>query len=605
MRRRVGHGGLRRRALRAASAAGLAIGFAELASGFAGLAIGFAGLPIGFAGRVAAADAVAPVPPPAAGRAPEGPARGAVAAFLMSWQRAWERQQPDEYFDHYASDCIVDGRDRAAFEAHKRRLFALAGDLAVQLGDLRVEAIDVSGEALVRATLDQDYSSSRLSDFGRKELILRADPAGFVIVRESWTMGMGRIERPLADDAVTPAPPGDAPPGDAAQATPPGDAPLLGEGYAPPVEIAAGPRDGEDPLRMDPLLGPSPILPQFDYGLPTDSGDRRVVEEIVATINGEILTRTQLVQRIGWYEATLVEQDPPDLEEQIRHLAESALDATITRWLILQEARARSADVEGFWRQWLSETRRQVGAENLEDFSRLLEEQGTSLAELKEQVVETEVPSVFLQQQIAEAITFTEAELEAWFDAHRGDYQRSQEVTLRQILIPVTAGESASRARAAADAAIASLREGSEWCDVHDIYGSAGAHCGEIGTLMVADLLPELRETAAGLPVGAVSRPVLSTQGVHVLQVTARAGFDPVAFADVRERVLRDARAEAYEKRSAEYVADLRARSQIDINPRYPHADARQGTASTPSPAAATAPATEAATEAATSRASQ
>src|SRR6185369_11613685 len=99
--------------------------------------------------------------------------RARVVLFLLSWQKAWESQQGPPYLANYASDCVVGGRDRAAFEDHELHLFSLGSTLELHLGDLRVEEASLRGESLVRATFDQEYSSARLTDFGRKELLLR------------------------------------------------------------------------------------------------------------------------------------------------------------------------------------------------------------------------------------------------------------------------------------------------------------------------------------------------------------------------------------------------------------------------------------------------
>src|SRR5204863_9452873 len=99
---------------------------------------------------------------------------------------------------------------------------------------------------------------------------------------------------------------------------------------------------------------------------------------------------------------------------------------------------------------------------------------------------------------------------------------------------------------------------------------SAGPECGDIGEIAVDDLLPELREAAVGVPVGAVSLPLLSTQGWHILRVVARAGMQPVELADVRDRVLGELRGDAYQAKLASYLEELRATAQIVVNPRYP-----------------------------------
>jgi ketosteroid isomerase-like protein len=524
-----------------------------------------------------------------------------VRAYLGAWRDAWQRQDVAPYLAFYATDATVDGRARDAFDAHKRAVFAHGGTVTVHLGDLEVAEVQQGGETLVRASFDQEYSSSTLSDFGRKVMLLRRKGGAtardaFVIVREDWTAGAGRIEHPLDGDVASSVPsvttpiPKAPPLGTLPKSTPTAgtepsaavpvageDHPLLGGEYVPPSGEAAAP-SGE-PARPTDLLAPEPLLgqpfkaPTHDYGLPKDEGDRRVVEEVVARINGQILTRTMLLQRIAWYENTLVEQAPPDLEQRLAHLAADTLDATIDRWVLLQEARSSGADVEGFWRQWIAQFRKQVDATDMDDLEKILTEQGTSLTELKAQVTETEVPNVYLQQQVGAQITFTEDELKKHFAENLSVYEKPRSVTLRQILIPLDAGASPTRPLGIANAALAALREGKDWCDVHEIYSAPGPRCGDLGTMGISDLLPELREAAAGLPVGAVSQPVVSTQGVHILQVTERSAADEVKFEDARERVLADMRESEYQKRTKQFVADLRARAEIAIADRYAKLD--------------------------------
>ncbi len=502
------------------------------------------------------------------------PEQERVVTFLGHWLAAWEAQDLPVYLSTYAADARVDSRDRAAFDEHKRRVFARADAPRIRIGDLDLAALDQGGERLVRARFLQDYDSAAVKDFGRKELLLRRVGSAFLIVRETWTPATGSITVPFDPRAGLRV-------ADAPSVTRPQDGeapePLLGEGYAPPLAPPAGAVEGEPPTGIAepdaaldaPLLTPPPptlALP----GLPSEAleGDKRVVEEIVARVNGRVLTRTMLVDRIGWYQETLLAENPPDLEARIQTLAAETLDTTIDRWVLLQEALSRNADVEGFWREWLVGFRRQVGADDIAEVEDLLREQGTSLDRLKEQVIETEIPNMYLQQEIAGRLTFPETELREHFEANRARYQPPITVTFRQILVaPGEGGE--SRAEALARHVVEELAAGRDWCEVNASYGQASAACRDLVDIALTDLLPELREVAQGLPLNAVSRPIRSPQGFHILRVSARQGADPVLFEDVREIVLRDIRASVFDAELQRVLEGLRGSAEIDITRRY------------------------------------
>lgn len=473
--------------------------------------------------------------------------RARVRAFLGQWLAAWRAQDIEAYLALYAADARVDARDRQAHAEQKRRIFARGERPVIEIGDVEIDADESTGVRLLRARFDQAYSSPALTDFGRKELLLRDFGSQIVIATETWKAATGSIEVPLG-------------------AEPPEAEPEPEPEPARPLEL---PPDDE-------LLATEPLLPAIETdpvlpGLPPPrtEGGNVVIEEIVASINGRILTRSMYLDRIGWYQETLLNEDPPDLEERLKSLASETLDTTIDRWVLLEEAKQRSADIEGYWRDWIAHFRKQVGAADMAELDRLLAEQGTSVERLKEQVVETEIPNMYLQQEIAGRLAFSESELQAYFEKNRPRYQPPVTVSFRQILIPVEPGGDASKAEAIARTVIEELASGRDWCDLQAVYGQSGMPCAELEDIALTDLLPDIQEPASGLPIGATSRPIRTRQGLHVLRVSKRVGAEPVAFAEVRDRVLQDLRSEVFEQELARALDELRGSAVIEINDRY------------------------------------
>jgi hypothetical protein len=517
---------------------------------------------------VAAAAAVALAAWPCAGaRAEAGSLEAEVTRFLEAWRDAWVSLDLPAYLALHARDLVSGDRDRQAFVAHKARVFARRERVEVHLGNLDVAEVTVAAERLVRARFLQDYRSPSLSDVGRKELLLRRVPGGrgFEIVRETWQASAERIARSLGRAAPAVSPAAGARP--AAEDW--GWQPRVGA-YEPPVEEPLLPEQPvDDLLRFEPRLDELPSLPPPIAGLPGDVGGRRVIEEIVARINGRVLTRSMFLERLQAYQDQLLRDDPPDLEERLQVIVKETLETTIDRWLILEEARERQADIEAFWREWLSQKRREIGAKDVAELERMFGEQGLSLEQLKALVIEQDVPNYYIKSEVSDRIDVSEPALAAYHEQHADRYRRERALALRQILVPVPAGGDPARAMAVAEQVLAELRAGGDWCDLHARYGVAGSPCGEVGEVALGDLIPELRPVAEGLPLGATSKPVRSPAGVHLVQVTARSGGEALALDEVRQRVRDDMFQEAFDERLEKLLQDLRARAQLEINPRY------------------------------------
>ena len=502
------------------------------------------------------------------------PAR--VLDFVREWAGAWEAQDPGPYLALYAGDAVVGRRDRAAHAAQKRALFARGESVEVRLGDAEVEE---TAEGLLRVSFLQDYRSPSLSDFGRKTLLLRPVGGRFEIVRETWEAAGGRISQPLADqlaaalaaEAVPPPPaPPAAPMGESfgeAAAQGEGLEPLLGEGYLPPADTAAPGRAPErDLLALEPLMGETPVFlqPVSFPGLPGDIEDRTLVEEVVARVNGRVLTRSDFVERLEGRHLQVMLEQPPDLERRLENLVSDELLLTVERWLLVQEAEVNRAEVESYWRQRVQQLRQEVGAKDLDEFRQLLQSEGMTLTTLREQVISNEVVNI----KVTAEIDRSEERLREYYETHGSRYAEPARVTLRQIFLPVEQPSDLPLAEAAAAEALAQLGAGADFCEVHAVYGQGGG-CGDIGTLELGDLLPGLRDAAAGLPIDAVSKPLRTSAGLHVLQVRGRSETAVPPFEDLRARVENDVLNEEFERRLDEFLTELKATAVIEINPRY------------------------------------
>ena len=101
---------------------------------------------------------------------------------VEAWRRAWEGKDVEGYLVHYDAEFQGDGRDLAGWAAHKRRVFARAGRIRVEVRSLEVVT---EGERAF-ARFEQRYRSGRYADRGRKTLEFVRRDGRYRIRRETF-----------------------------------------------------------------------------------------------------------------------------------------------------------------------------------------------------------------------------------------------------------------------------------------------------------------------------------------------------------------------------------------------------------------------------------
>jgi peptidyl-prolyl cis-trans isomerase SurA len=133
---------------------------------------------------------------------------------------------------------------------------------------------------------------------------------------------------------------------------------------------------------------------------------------------------------------------------------------------------------------------------------------------------------MFMQRRLQDAppVVITEEELREAFEEARGTLQdRPRTMTFRQVVVRPASSDSALAAtRAQAEAIADSIRAGADFAEMAERYsedpGSA-ASGGDLGWFRRGQMVREFEDAAFSLPDGAVSNPIQTEFGFHVIQV--------------------------------------------------------------------------------------
>lgn len=292
-----------------------------------------------------------------------------------------------------------------------------------------------------------------------------------------------------------------------------------------------------------------------------------VVDRIVAVVNNEIITLTELnkeaepfIERI---EKTYKGSEKGRVIEETR---KTVLNRMVDTILVKQEAKrlnivVKDSDVTNMINEMLKSRKM-----TMEQFKEMLAKDGLSLESYMEEAKDHLVRGRLANREIRSKVMVTEQEIGEYYKQHREEYEGREQVKLRQIVIlcPTTAPvEKKREARAEIESIMARLKAGEKFEVLAAKYSPQLG--GEMGFVEKGAMLQPVEDAAFKLKVGEVSDIVESPAGFHIIQLLDRRGAGIKSLQSVREEILNKLTLEKSEKKFEEWMTDLRKKSHIEI----------------------------------------
>ncbi|MCL1827211.1 MAG: L,D-transpeptidase family protein [Candidatus Cloacimonetes bacterium] len=107
-----------------------------------------------------------------------------INAFLEKWQDVWQKQDIETYLSFYADDfhTVRQKMDYTQWVKHKTRIFNPNNEIKLDVFDLSFYYAD----NLLLVSFYQDYTTTTLKSFGKKQLVLKRLPNDWIIIQEEW-----------------------------------------------------------------------------------------------------------------------------------------------------------------------------------------------------------------------------------------------------------------------------------------------------------------------------------------------------------------------------------------------------------------------------------
>lgn len=313
-------------------------------------------------------------------------------------------------------------------------------------------------------------------------------------------------------------------------------------------------------------------------GGPPPSDSFAVIDEIVAKVNGDIITRTELQKTSQETLAALQQQhlSGDQLKDAYTEREKDMLRNKIDQLLLVQRAKELDLNVDTEVSKYLADLQRQEKISDPDKFHELVRQQaGMPFEDFKQQVKENMMTRQVIGREVASRITIPQSDIEAYYNAHKKDFVRDERVYLREILIS-TDGKNAAGLAAAerkANDLYTRASRGERFADLAKDNSDA-ATAAQGGSLDTAgykkgDLSSQIESAVWSAKPGAVIKPMKTDHGWLILKVEEHTKAGQATLAEAQDEIREKLYEPKMEPKIREYLSNLRKSAFLEIKNGY------------------------------------
>jgi len=368
--------------------------------------------------------------------------------------------------------------------------------------------------------------------------------------------------------------------------------PLLGQNPPAQNPPAQNPPAQNPPTQPPPTLEkpqmaePEPAEPKKAEAPPQKAavakkpveGEGKVVEEIVARVNNEIITKSELDKARG-AAAEDAQQEcsgrctPEQLQVAIEDRQKYALRDLIDQSLLAQRGKDMGINVKPEVVKQLDEIRQKNKIKDLDEMEKAVTAQGVNWDDFKNNIENRLLTQEVIRREVGAHITIGHEDAMKYYEQHKQDYIRPEQVVLRAIEIK-TEGKKESEIpelKAKAQKLHDRVKDGEDFAELAKRFsdGETAQQGGFLGVYKRGELSKELEDIVFKMKKNDLTDVIETKQGFLILQVLEHYDEGEQPFSKVENEIMDHLYSEKMEPALREYLKTLREQSYVVIKPGY------------------------------------
>jgi peptidyl-prolyl cis-trans isomerase SurA len=306
------------------------------------------------------------------------------------------------------------------------------------------------------------------------------------------------------------------------------------------------------------------------------AADTAIVEEIVAKCNGDIVTRGDLDRSrrelIETLRASGLVGD--ELQKQAADREKNLLRDRIDQLILAQKAKDLNINVDSEVTKQMAAIQSDSKIPDPEKFQEYIKEQsGMSYEDFKQEMKNRYLTQRVIREEVSEKMSVKHEDVEKYYNEHKADFVREEQITLQEILIS-TEGKDAAGVAAAEKKAkdlVARARRGERFAEMARDNSDSVSNktMGELPPYKKGVLSKNLEDTVWTQPKGYITDPIRIPNGFLILRVEDHQKAGQAELAEVESQITERLLAPRLDAAVREYLTKLRKDAFLEIKADY------------------------------------
>jgi len=330
----------------------------------------------------------------------------------------------------------------------------------------------------------------------------------------------------------------------------------------------------------------------------------QVVEEIIARVNNQIVTRSEFSRSKDQLKEEVKSQDPANADRVYSEREKDVLRDLVDQQLLLEKGKDLGITGDTDLIKQLDQMRKDMKLDSMEALEKEAEKQGISWEDFKQTQRNQIITRKVIGQEVGGRLSINKDDEQKFYDEHKSEMEQPEYIRLSEILVapksaapvapastdpnaaapaPPAQAPADDAAKQASDAAALSaaemkandllkqIHDGASFEDVAKKFsdGPSAADGGVLGMFKRGQLSKQLEDTTFAMKAGEVSNVIQTKQGYVILKVVDHqvAGIPP--FKDALPKIEDALYYQKLQPALRAYLTKLREDAYIDIKTGY------------------------------------